>query len=79
VESLSPDEDGVLAVFLHWLNEKSQSAYQIEFRPDRDPERGRDPACDYVCINDAGHRVAVEVTTFWRRPGAGDEDRAWTV
>jgi hypothetical protein len=78
MSDMLPSERSILAAFLAWLNASDGSACTIEHRPDE--LQRNEPACDFICADAiTGRRIAVEISTFWRNDGAGQEDHRWEV
>ena len=75
-KSLAPREEDVLSAFLRWLAQQGQGRFEVASRPDREIRDAR--AYDFECVDPTtDDRIAVEVSTAWRRETAGREDSDW--
>ena len=71
-----PTQDEVFEAFLMQVNAARRSTYVVADRPD-ESERG-ESEIDYVATDaPSGRQLAVEVSSVWRNPEAGRDDRPW--
>ena len=73
-----PPEKDVLSAYFSYLKKMGEGEFEVSRRPDVEDRTSR--AYDFECTErNSGQRIAIELSSAWRRDEAGREDHEWST